>query len=56
MLTPLAATINEQFRQHIESLHPSFEALLSTVPFQFASLPKALPKAGNNRGLTTFSY
>lgn len=38
--------MNEQFRQHIESLHPSFEVLLRSVPFQFASLPKALPKAG----------
>lgn len=38
--------MNEQFRQHTESLHPSFEALLKSVPFQFASLPKTLPKAG----------
>lgn len=38
--------MNEQFRQHIESLHPSFELLRSSVPFQFASLPKILPKAG----------
>ena len=38
--------MNEQFRQHIESLHPSFEVLLSSAPFQFASLPKSLPKAG----------
>lgn len=38
--------MNEQFRQHIESLHPSFEVLLRSVPFQFSSLPKALPKAG----------
>jgi hypothetical protein len=42
----LGLTMNEQFYQHIESLHPSFEGLLSSVPFQFASLPKALPKAG----------
>ena len=38
--------MNEQFHQHIESLHPSFETLLKSVPFQFASLPKTLPKAG----------
>ncbi|MFZ2451099.1 MAG: GIY-YIG nuclease family protein [Methylovulum miyakonense] len=38
--------MNEQFRQHIESLHPSFEVLLSSGSFQFTSLPKALPKAG----------
>ena len=43
---PLALTMNEQFRQHIELLNPSFEALLNSAPFQFASLPKALPKAG----------
>lgn len=42
----LAIMMNEQFRQHVESLHPSFEALLKSVPFQFASLPKTLPKAG----------
>ena len=38
--------MNEQFRQHIESLHSSFEALLRCAPFDFASLPKQLPKAG----------
>ena len=38
--------MNKQFRQHIESLHPSFEMLLNSKPFQFASLPKVLPKAG----------
>jgi len=38
--------MNEQFRQYIESLHPSFEVLLSSAPFKFASLPKSLPKAG----------
>ena len=38
--------MNEQFRQHIEFQHPSFEVLLSSAPFQFASLPKSLPKAG----------
>ena len=38
--------MNEQFRLHIESLHPLFEALLNSKPFQFVSLPKTLPKAG----------
>jgi hypothetical protein len=38
--------MNEQFRQHIESLHLSFERLRDSTSFQFASLPKALPKAG----------
>jgi predicted GIY-YIG superfamily endonuclease len=38
--------MDEEFRQHIESLHPSFEVLISCVPFKFASLPKVLPKAG----------
>lgn len=38
--------MNEKFRQHIESLHPSFERLRNCVPFRFASIPKVLPKAG----------
>jgi excinuclease UvrABC nuclease subunit len=38
--------MDEQFRQHIESLQPSFEVLINCEPFQFASLPKVLPKAG----------
>jgi predicted GIY-YIG superfamily endonuclease len=38
--------MNENFRQHIESLHPSFEKLVRSVPFTFESLPKHLPLAG----------
>lgn len=38
--------MHEHFRQHIESLHPSFEVLLQSPPFTFGSLPKNLPKAG----------
>ena len=38
--------MHEHFRQHVESLHPSFEALLTSNPFTFGSLPKDLPKAG----------
>jgi hypothetical protein len=38
--------MHKHFRQHIESLHPSFESLLRSEPFAFSSLPKHLPKAG----------
>ena len=38
--------MHEHFRQHIESLHPSFELLLQSEPFTFGSLPKDLPMAG----------
>src|SRR5204862_245053 len=38
--------MNEQFRKHVESLNPSFEALLKCTPFVFGALPKQLPKAG----------
>ena len=38
--------MHEHFRQHVESLHPSFESLLRSEPFTFGSLPKDLPKAG----------
>lgn len=38
--------MHELFRQHVESLHPSFEALLKSEPFDFGALPKHLPKAG----------
>jgi len=38
--------MHEHFRQHVESLHPSFESLLRSEPFSFGSLPKDLPKAG----------
>lgn len=38
--------MNELFRQHVETLHPSFVALLNCAPFHFGALPKHLPKAG----------
>ena len=38
--------MNEQFRQHIESLHSRFETLLQCIPFSFSALPKQLPKSG----------
>jgi len=38
--------MNELFKQHIDALHPSFEALFNDAPFQFTSLPKKLPAAG----------
>lgn len=40
------AIMNEHFRKHMESLHPSFETLLHCTPFAFDTLPKQLPKAG----------
>ncbi len=47
--------MNEQFRQHIESLHPLLEALLNSVPFAFRlarearKVPKATYKALGSR-------
>ena len=38
--------MHESFRQHVESLHPSFENLLACPSFTFATLPKNLPLAG----------
>ncbi len=38
--------MNDRFLQHIESLHPSFDALLACIPFTFSELPKQLPDAG----------
>jgi predicted GIY-YIG superfamily endonuclease len=38
--------MHEHFRQHIETLHPSLEALLQSEVFTFSSLPKSLPMAG----------
>ena len=38
--------MHENFKQHIESLHPSFERLVRSVPFTFGSLPSQLPLAG----------
>ena len=42
----VSSLMNEHFRRHIESLHPSFERLVNSAPFVFSELPKALPKAG----------
>ena len=38
--------MNEHFRQHIESLHASFEVLLRCPPFIFSAMPSKLPGAG----------
>lgn len=38
--------MNEQFNQHVESLHPSLERLLQSPAFTFDLLPNDLPKAG----------
>lgn len=38
--------MNEQFKQHVESLHPSLERLLQSPAFTFDFLPNDLPKAG----------
>ncbi len=38
--------MHEQFRQHVESLHPRFEALLQCPPFSFVDLPRQMPKSG----------
>ena len=38
--------MHKNFQLHVESLHPSFEMLLSSQPFTFGSLPKDLPRAG----------
>lgn len=38
--------MHEHFRQHIDSLQPSFDVLMQCAPFTFGSLPKNLPKAG----------
>lgn len=38
--------MHESFRQHVESLHPSYENLVQCGPFTFAQLPKNFPLAG----------
>jgi hypothetical protein len=43
--------MNDTFRQHVESLHPSFERLMSMSPVKVCSLPKPMP----NRGIYLFS-
>lgn len=38
--------MHENFKQHVESLHPSFERLVRSAPFTFSSLPSKLPPSG----------
>lgn len=38
--------MDENFRKHVEALHPLYEELLRCRPFTFATLPNQLPKAG----------
>ena len=38
--------MHSRFLEHVESLHPSFEALIQSDSFTFSLLPKSLPKAG----------
>ncbi len=35
-----------QFKALVESLEPKFRALVDSTPFQYASLPRTLPKRG----------
>ncbi len=39
-------SMNERFRAHIETLEPSFKALLAMDPFQGSALPRELPARG----------
>jgi hypothetical protein len=38
--------MNEVFRIHVESLHPSFEKLMSMSPVKVRVLPNQMPKSG----------
>ena len=38
--------MNDAFRQHVESLHPSFERLMAMRPVKVYALPKEMPKRG----------
>lgn len=38
--------MNEMFRQHVENLHGTFEALLRMAPVTLASLPRSMPTSG----------
>jgi hypothetical protein len=38
--------MNEKFREHIELLHPTFEALIRMHPVTVATLPKHMPRSG----------
>jgi hypothetical protein len=43
--------MNETFREHVESLHPSFERLMAMPPVKVCTLPKSMP----TRGIYLFS-
>src|SRR5439155_21282667 len=38
--------MNETFRAHVESLHPSFERLMAMPPVKVCALPKTMPAHG----------
>jgi len=38
--------VNETFKQHVESLHPSFERLMAMRPANVCSLPSLIPECG----------
>ncbi len=38
--------MNEVFRQHVEQLHPKYEALMRMEPVTLANLPKNVPASG----------
>jgi predicted GIY-YIG superfamily endonuclease len=38
--------MNEVFRQHVEALHPRFEALMSAIPTSFKALSNIADKSG----------
>jgi hypothetical protein len=38
--------MNETFRAHVESLHPSFDRLMAMTPVKVCALPKAMPARG----------
>jgi hypothetical protein len=43
--------VNEIFRQHVESLHPLFERLMTMAPLKVCDLPRLMP----SRGIYLFS-
>jgi predicted GIY-YIG superfamily endonuclease len=43
--------MNEVFRKHVESLHPSFERLMAMPPSKVCALPRSMP----NHGIYLFS-
>jgi hypothetical protein len=38
--------MHQDFKRHVESVHPAFEMLMQSVPFAFGSMPNDLPMAG----------